>query len=154
MRKLEGKVAVITGAASGMGRGTAIRLAGEGASIVIADLNQEGGESVVRECKENGGNAVFQKTDVSSEEHIKAAIERAVSEFGRLDITFNNAGIGGALGPLDQITSADWDRTFAILLRSVFFGIKLFRASDRRGRVDYFDGFGRGPAGGRRADRL
>jgi glucose 1-dehydrogenase len=60
MRKLEGKVAVITGAASGMGRGTAIRFAGEGAAIVIADLNQEGGESVVRECKENGGNAVFQ----------------------------------------------------------------------------------------------
>ncbi|MGA2412205.1 MAG: SDR family oxidoreductase [Candidatus Binataceae bacterium] len=124
MRKLEGKVAVITGAASGMGRGTAIRFATEGASIVIADLNQEGGESVVRECKENGGNAVFQKTDVSSEENIKAAIDRAVSEFGRLDITFNNAGIGGALGPLEQITSADWDRTFAILLRSVFFGIK------------------------------
>jgi NAD(P)-dependent dehydrogenase (short-subunit alcohol dehydrogenase family) len=124
MRKLEGKVAVITGAASGMGRGTAIRFAGEGASVVIADLNQEGGESVVRECKENGGNAVFQKTDVASEESIKAAIDRAVNEFGRLDITFNNAGIGGALGPLDSITVADWDRTFAILLRSVFLGIK------------------------------
>jgi NAD(P)-dependent dehydrogenase (short-subunit alcohol dehydrogenase family) len=124
MRKLEGKVAVITGAASGMGRGTAIRFASEGASVVIADLNQAGGESVVRECKENGGNAIFQKTDVSSEEQIKAAIDRTVSEFGRLDVTFNNAGLGGALGPLEQITSADWDRTFAILLRSVFFGIK------------------------------
>jgi NAD(P)-dependent dehydrogenase (short-subunit alcohol dehydrogenase family) len=124
MRKLEGKVAVITGAASGMGRGTAIRFASEGASVVIADLNQEGGESVVRECKENGGNAVFQKTDVASEESIKSAIDRAVNEFGRLDITFNNAGIGGALGPLENITVTDWDRTFAILLRSVFLGIK------------------------------
>ena len=63
MRRLEGKVAVITGAASGMGRATAVRFAGEGANVVIADLNVEGGESAVRECKENGGNAVFQQTE-------------------------------------------------------------------------------------------
>ena len=64
MGKLEKKVAVITGAASGIGRATAIRFAGEGASVVIADLNKEGGEAAVRDCKENGGNAVFQVADV------------------------------------------------------------------------------------------
>jgi NAD(P)-dependent dehydrogenase (short-subunit alcohol dehydrogenase family) len=124
MGRLDNKVAVITGAASGMGRATAIRFAGEGAAVVIADLNQEGGEAAVRECRENGGRAVFQKTDVSAEGDIKAAIDRAIGEFGRLDITFNNAGLGGALGPIDQISAENWDRTFAILLRSVFLGIK------------------------------
>src|SRR5580692_132052 len=71
MARLEGKVAVITGAASGMGRATAVRFAGEGAAVVIADLNEDGGAAAVRECKENGGRAVFQKTDVSSEGEIK-----------------------------------------------------------------------------------
>ena len=139
-----------------MGRGTAVRFAGEGASVVIADLNQEGGEAVVRECKENGGNAVFQKTDVSSEEQIKAAIDRAVSEFGRLDITFNNAGIGGALGPLDK----SLPRLGSDLRDSAAFGFLwyqvFYRAGDAQGRrrVNYFDGFSRGPARRRRAGRL
>ena len=124
MGRLTNKVAVITGAASGMGRATAIRFAGEGAAVVIADLNEEGGQAAVRECKENGGNAVFQKTDVASEAEVKAAIDRAVSEFGRLDITYNNAGLGGALGPIENVTVENWDRTFAVLLRSVFLGIK------------------------------
>ncbi len=75
MAGLEKKVAVITGAASGFGRSTAIRFAAEGAAIVIADLNREGGESAVRECKENGGNAVFQLTEVAREEDIKGAVE-------------------------------------------------------------------------------
>src|SRR6266851_2472720 len=78
MGRLENKVAVITGAASGMGRATAIRFAGEGAAVVIADLNQEGGEAAVRECRENGGRAVFYKTDVTSEAEIKSAVESAV----------------------------------------------------------------------------
>jgi NAD(P)-dependent dehydrogenase (short-subunit alcohol dehydrogenase family) len=124
MGRLDNKVAVITGAASGMGRATAVRFAGEGAAVVIADLNQEGGEAAVRECRENGGRAVFQKTDVSEEKQVKEAIARAVDEFGRLDITFNNAGLGGALGAIETVSVENWDRTFAILLRSVFLGIK------------------------------
>src|SRR6202049_3799796 len=95
MGRLNGKVAVITGAASGMGRGTAIRFAGEGAAVVIADLNNEGGEAAVRECRENGGRAIFQKTDVTAEADIKAAIERALKEFGKLDVMYNNAGLAG-----------------------------------------------------------
>jgi NAD(P)-dependent dehydrogenase (short-subunit alcohol dehydrogenase family) len=124
MGRLENKVAVITGAASGMGRATAIRFAGEGAAVVIADLNQQGGEAAVRDCREQGGHALFQKTSVESEAEIQAAIERAVNEFGRLDIIYNNAGIAGALGPLEQVSAENWDRTFAVLLRAVFFGIK------------------------------
>src|SRR5215471_7703106 len=124
MGRLDGKVAIITGSASGIGRGTAMRFAGEGAAVVIADLNVEGGETSVRDCKENGGRAVFQKADVSSEAEIRALVARAVKEFGRLDIIYNNAGIGGAVGPLEQISVEDWDRSIAVLLRSVFLGIK------------------------------
>jgi NAD(P)-dependent dehydrogenase (short-subunit alcohol dehydrogenase family) len=124
MGKLEKKVAVITGAASGIGRATAIRFAGEGAAVVIADMNREGGEAAVRDCKENGGSAVFQLADVSSEEDIKSAVARAVKEFGRLDVIYNNAGLGGAVGPLEKTSAENWDRTFSILLRAVFLGIK------------------------------
>ena len=124
MGKLEKKVAVITGAASGIGRATAIRFAGEGAAVVIADLNREGGEAAVRDCRENGGSAVFQLADVSSENDIKGAVDRAVKEFGRLDIMYNNAGLGGAVGPLEKTSAANWDRSFSILLRAVFLGIK------------------------------
>ncbi len=124
MGKLDGKVAVITGAASGIGRASAIRFAGEGAAVVIADLNSEGGEAAVRDCKEHGGRAVFQKTDVASEPEVKGLVDRAVKEFGRLDVIFNNAGLGGAVGTIEEITGDNWDRTLAILLKSVFLGMK------------------------------
>lgn len=124
MGRLDGKVAVITGAASGMGQGTAIRFAGEGAAVVVSDLNESGGETTVRDCRENGGRAVFQKADVSAEADVAAMVARAVNEFGRLDIIFNNAGLIGALGPLEEATAESWDRTHAVLLRGVFFGIK------------------------------
>jgi NAD(P)-dependent dehydrogenase (short-subunit alcohol dehydrogenase family) len=124
MGKLDGKVAVITGAASGIGRATAIRFAGEGAAVVIADLNREGGEAAVRDCRENSGSAVFQLADVAREEDIKGAVDRAVKEFGRLNVIYNNAGLGGAVGPLEKTTAENWDRSFAILLRAVFLGIK------------------------------
>ena len=124
MGKLTDKVAVITGAASGIGRATATLFAGEGAAVVIADLNVEGGEGAVRDCKENGGLAVFQKTDVTAEAEVEAMVARAVSEFGGLDIIYNNAGLGGALGPLEEITVENWDRSLAVLLRGVFLGMK------------------------------
>jgi len=124
MGKLDGKVAVITGAASGMGRATAIRFAQEGAAVVVADLNSQGGELVVSEIAAAKGRAVFQRTDVISEDDIKALINRAVKEFGRLDITYNNAGVGGATGRIESLKSEDWDKTFQILTRAVFLGIK------------------------------
>ncbi len=124
MGRLDNKVAVITGAGSGMGRGTAVRFAREGAAIVIADLNEEMGAQAVQECKDAGGRAVFQKTDVTDEAQVKAAVARAVKEFGKLNIIYNNAGLGGAVGPLEEITVENWDKTLAVLLRGVFLGMK------------------------------
>jgi NAD(P)-dependent dehydrogenase (short-subunit alcohol dehydrogenase family) len=124
MGRIQGKVAVITGAASGMGRATALRFAKEGANVVLTDLNAQGGETAVAECAAAGGRAVFQRTDVTSEADIKAAVARAVKEYGRLDVIFNNAGVAGAVGPIENVASADWDRTIAVLLRAAYLGMK------------------------------
>jgi len=110
MGKLDGKVAVVTGAASGLGRASAIRFAKEGAAVVIADLNSQGGELVVSEIAAAGGRAVYQRTDATSEADIKALIDRAVREWGRLDITYNNAGVIGAMGSLESTTEATGTR--------------------------------------------
>jgi NAD(P)-dependent dehydrogenase (short-subunit alcohol dehydrogenase family) len=124
MYDLSGKVAVITGAASGMGHAAAVLFAQHGAHVVLADLNVKGGEAAAAEASAAGPACVFQRTDVSQEADVKAMIDRAVSEFGKLDILFNNAGIGGAVGPLEHIAVDDWDRTQAVCLRGVFLGIK------------------------------
>jgi len=124
MGRLDGKVAIITGGASGMGRATALLFAAEGANVVVADLNESGGEEVANLASKGGARSVFQRTDVSAEADIAALVARAVDEFGRLDVMFNNAGIGGAVGPLERISVEDWDRTQAVCLRGVFLGIK------------------------------
>ena len=124
--RLEGKVAVITGGASGMGLATVERFLTEGASVVIADFNQETGEAALATAIDNGyGDSVaFIKTDVAAEADIVAMFELATARFGRLDIVFNNAGVGGAIGPLTETTVADWDYTFDVLAKGVFLGIK------------------------------
>jgi len=124
MGQLDGRVAVITGAASGMGKAASILFAREGAHVVLADLNVPGGEEVAHAASASGQRCVFQRTDVSAEADVAALIARAVSEFGRLDITFNNAGIGGAIGSLETVSVEDWDRTQAVCLRGVFLGMK------------------------------
>src|SRR5215470_2481124 len=97
MGRLDRKVAVVTGAASGIGRGTALCLAREGAAVLAADLNSQGGEQVIGEIAAAGGRAVFQHTEVSSEPDIKALVDRAVSEYGRLDSMVNNGDLHGAV---------------------------------------------------------
>ncbi len=124
MYDLNGKVAIITGGASGMGKAAALLFARAGAHVVLADLNVAGGEEVARLASETGNEALFQRTDVSNEADVAALVARATKRFGRLDIMFNNAGIGGAVGPLESITVEDWDRTQAVCLRGVFLGIK------------------------------
>lgn len=124
MIDLDGKVAVITGAASGMGKAAAILFAKAGAHVVLADLNTTGGEEAAHEASAVGPACVFQRTDVSQEADVQALIGRATAEFGKLDVVFNNAGIGGAVGPIEDIAVDDWDRTQAVCLRGVFLGIK------------------------------
>ena len=124
MGRLDGKVALITGAASGIGAATAQRFCREGAAVVVADLNDAGARAVVEACVEAGGRATYQRTDVSLEADVAAAIARAVDTYGRLDVVFNNAGLGGALGPIEATAVEDWDRTQAVLLRGVFLGMK------------------------------
>ncbi len=124
--KLNGKVAVITGGASGMGKATVFRFLNEGAGVVVADYNeQHGKETIARAMDAGHGERVrFIRTDVAKEADVKAMIDCAVSEFGRLDIVFNNAGIGGVIGPVWDIEEEEWDYTFAVLVKGVFFGIK------------------------------
>ena len=124
MGRLDGKVAVITGGASGIGAATAKRFAAEGAAVVVADLNEGGAREVVDACVAAGGRAVCQRVDVSLEADVQAVMARAVADYGRLDVVFNNAGLGGAIGPLEETRVEDWDRTQAVLLRGVFLGIK------------------------------
>ena len=124
--KLEGRVAVITGGASGMGRSTALRFLDEGASVLIADLNEGTGKETLElaEKKKASARIRFIRTDVSREADVEAMVELAMTEFGRLDCMFNNAGLGGALGSLLETEVEDWDFTFDVLVRGVFLGIK------------------------------
>jgi len=119
--RLEGKVAVITGGASGLGEATARLFVEEGARVVIADLQEEGGKALASEL---GSNACFARTDVTREEDIAGAVDQAVATWGRLDCMFNNAGIVGAVGPIDELQVEEYDATMAVLLRGVFLGTK------------------------------
>ena len=119
--RLDGRVAVITGGASGIGAGTAKRFVDEGARVVVADVQIDAGKRLVAEL---GGAARFVEADVAEEGDVAAAVDLAVREFGRLDCMFNNAGILGAVGPIAETAAADWDRSIAVLLRSVFLGMK------------------------------
>jgi NAD(P)-dependent dehydrogenase (short-subunit alcohol dehydrogenase family) len=124
--RLDGKVAIITGGASGMGRETALVFLDEGARVVIADLNATKAEETLALAAGKGhAEAIrFRRADVSEEEDIVATVSFALESFGRLDCVFNNAGVGGAVGPLTETSVQDWDRTQTMLLRSVFLGIK------------------------------
>ena len=124
--QLESKVAIVTGGASGMGLATVRRFLEEGASVVVGDLNSDNGRQLLEELSADGyGEKVrFTVTDVSVEDDVAAMTELALDAFGRLDIVFNNAGIGGAFGPITELEVDDWDTTFHVLVRSVFLGTK------------------------------
>lgn len=124
--RLVGKVAIVTGGASGMGRSGVIRFLEEGASVVVADLNEENGRAFIDELHNTGlgESARFVHVDVSDERDTESMVECALENFGHLDVMWNNAGIGGAFGPITDVTTEDWDFTFAVLVRGVFLGTK------------------------------
>jgi len=119
--RLEGKVAAITGAASGFGEAAARRFVAEGAKVVLGDIQQEAGEKVAAEL---GDSAVFVPCNVTKEEDIANLVDTAVETFGKLDIMFNNAGIVGAVGPISTTPADEWKFTVDILLNGVFYGCK------------------------------
>lgn len=125
-RALEDKVAIITGGASGIGRASVLSFVEQGARVVIADLDERRAQEVLERAGQlvGPGRVCFQACDVSKESDVHALVQRALREFGKLDCMFNNAGIPGAVGPLVDIEQDAWDRTFAVLVRGVFLGIK------------------------------
>lgn len=121
MNKLAGKVAVITGAASGIGRATLDRFVDEGARVLAADVQTGAFDEL---AKTHGDSVLCRKCDVTDERDIAAAMQAAVDAWGGLDIVFNNAGSGGSIATIDEINADEWDRTQALLLRSVALGIR------------------------------
>ncbi len=116
---LKGKIALITGAGSGIGRATAFLFAREGATVAVVDLNQQAGESVAREINASGGYAIFEPADVTSAADCHRVVERVSREFGAIHILFNNAGIMRRASVVD-LSEEDWDRVMAVNVKSIY----------------------------------
>jgi len=114
---MEGKVAIVTGGGSGIGRATALAFARRGARIVIADILVQEGEDAVKVIKDVGGEATFIKTDVSKASDVEAMVSRTIESYGRLDYAFNNAGIEGVQAPTADFPEDAWDRVIDINLQ-------------------------------------
>lgn len=130
--KLGGKVAIVTGAASGIGRASAITFAREGAKVVAVDIDERRGEETCERIRAAGGEAFFDRTDVSSEADVRRMVEDTVTRWGRIDILFNNAGVV-LVKPLEETTEAEWDRVLSINLKAVFLATKHVVPHMRRG---------------------
>ena len=121
---VQGKVALVTGGSSGIGRATALTFAREGAKVVVADVLIDGGEETVRLIKADGGDAIFVKADMTNPTDIEAMVQKAVAAYGRLDCAHNNAGIEGATGKTADYNESDWDRVIQINLTGVWLCLK------------------------------
>jgi NAD(P)-dependent dehydrogenase (short-subunit alcohol dehydrogenase family) len=117
---MEGRAALVTGAASGIGRASALAFAREGAKVAVADVDIEGGKETVRLIEEAGGSATFVKTDVSRSADVQDLVERTIGAFGRLDVAHNNAGILGPQAVTAACSEEDFDRVIAINLKGIF----------------------------------
>lgn len=124
MKTLENKVAIITGAAAGIGKATALQFAEEGAKVVVSDINEENGNKVVKKIKDNGGEAIFVKADASSADDNEMLVKKAVDTFGGLHIAVNNAGIGGPLSLTADYPLNGWGKVIDLNLNGVFYGMK------------------------------
>ena len=121
VKRLAGKVAVITGAATGIGAATAEKLVAHGAKVVLGDIQEPQGQALVEKL---GDNARFRRCDVTVESDVAALVNTSIKHFAQLDIMFNNAGIVGAMGPLESTPAEEWKFTLDILLNGVFYGMK------------------------------
>jgi NAD(P)-dependent dehydrogenase (short-subunit alcohol dehydrogenase family) len=121
---LQGKVALVTGAGSGIGRAAALAFAQAGAQVVVADLDPQGGAETVALIAGTGGESLFVHTDVTQAAQVEALIGQTVAAYGTLDCAFNNAGIGGTGASTDQYEEADWDRLLAVNLKGVWLCLK------------------------------
>jgi NAD(P)-dependent dehydrogenase (short-subunit alcohol dehydrogenase family) len=121
--KLEGKVALITGAATGVGRASALLFAKEGACVAIADINEKDGRATEEEVRDRGGDAVFVRTDLVRIAEIEVMVRAAVAHFGRLDIFFHNAGVAGP-GRIELTSEEAYDRIMNVHVKAAFFGAK------------------------------
>jgi NAD(P)-dependent dehydrogenase (short-subunit alcohol dehydrogenase family) len=124
--RLDGKVAIITGGGSGIGRASVLTFLREGARVVVGDLNEASLAETAALARAQGhaDRLVSLRVDVSVERDVAGLVELAVARFGGLDCIFNNAGVGGAFGPIGETTLEEWDYTFAVLVRGVFLGVK------------------------------
>lgn len=119
--RLEGRVAAITGASSGIGRAAAERFAEEGAKVAIGDIQDDAGQALAESL---GAAAIYVHCDVTSEDDVAGLVDAAVAEFGQLDVMYNNAGIVGAVGPVDTTPADEWHASIDVLLHGVFYGVK------------------------------
>lgn len=124
MELLKNKVAVITGAASGIGKETALLFAREGAKVVVSDISEDKGKEVAREIEDNGGTAIFVKADTSKMADNKTLVKKTLDAFGQLNIAVNNAGIGGASASVADYPVEEWQKVLDVNLSGVFFGMK------------------------------
>lgn len=119
MQGINGNTAIVTGAASGIGRATAERFGAEGANVVVADIDPTGGTETVESIEEAGGDAIFVETDVSDPDDVESLVAETVATYGGLDFAHNNAGIGEQVSSFVDMTTEEWDRTVGINLRGV-----------------------------------
>ncbi len=124
MKELENKVAIVTGAGSGIGRAVALLYASEGAKVVVSDINETSGNETLLQIKKQNGNAIFIKADTSKPTDNQSLVAQTVKHFGGLHIACNNAGIGGPLVPTGEYPIDGWDNVISINLSGVFYGLR------------------------------
>ncbi len=123
-KNFEGKVAIVTGGGSGIGQATAILYAAHGASVVVSDVNEKGGAETVKAITDKGGQAFFVKADVSKPTDCENLVAETVKKYGKLDVAFNNAGIGGEANLIADMSIEGWNKIIAVNLSSVFYCMK------------------------------
>lgn len=124
MKSLESKIAIVTGAGSGIGGAAAHLFAREGAIVIVSDISEANGEKVVEDIRNSGGEAIFIKADTSKPEDHENLVKLTLDAYGKLDIVVNNAGIGGAIAPVGEYGIADWQKVIDINLSGVFYGLR------------------------------